>query len=81
MLYVVGHHRGGAAQDIDAKIAIGERRECLMRGCGREAGAGIWAQWVLEGIYLISTIVAVGGVRTSGRIGATLAKVRCKEQI
>ena len=35
MLDVVGHHRGGAAQHIDAKIAIGESREGLMRGCGR----------------------------------------------
>jgi hypothetical protein len=48
VLDVVGHHRGGAAQHIDAKIAIGESRERLMRGCGRKAGAGIWAQWVLE---------------------------------
>ena len=42
VLYVVGHHRGGAAQHIDAKIAIGESRERLMRGHG--AHTGIWIQ-------------------------------------
>ncbi len=52
VLDVVGHHRGGAAQDIDAKIAVGERREGSMLGCGRDAGAGIWIQGIPERIRI-----------------------------
>jgi hypothetical protein len=47
VLDVVGHHGGGSARDIDAKIAIGERRKGLMRrrGRGRAGGRGICIQW------------------------------------
>ena len=44
VLDVVGHHGGRGTQDIDAKIAICERSEGLMRGCNSGAGTGIWAQ-------------------------------------